>query len=134
MRVEQEAIRSGAAGAVEDATGAVIGDAGGGLVTAIEILQRALQYALREASQVDAKVNAQVTCTGAPGFVARSLAEERRDAVPTAVAAWHIGRQPQTLRAWACTERGPIRPIRVGCRLMWRTDALRRVVAAGAGQ
>lgn len=56
------------------------------------------------------------------------LADEKRAAVPSADAAAHLGRQPQTLRLWACHENGPIRPIRVHGRLMWKTSDLKRLL------
>ena len=60
------------------------------------------------------------------GFV--SLASETRIAVDTATAAFHLNRQPQTVRGWACLENGPLRPIRVHGRLAWSVAELRRVL------
>ena len=60
------------------------------------------------------------------GLVA--LASETRAAVDTATAAYHLNRQPQTLRAWACLENGPLRPIRINGRLAWPVAELRRVL------
>ena len=40
--------------------------------------------------------------------------------VSTEAAAAALGRRPQTLRKWACLESGPIRPLRVNRRLLWR--------------
>lgn len=57
-----------------------------------------------------------------------SLDRETRAAVDTATAAFHLNRQPQTLRAWACKEDGPLRPIRVCGRLAWPVAELRRVL------
>lgn len=62
----------------------------------------------------------------APAFVA--LAAETRAAVDTATAAYHLNRQPQTLRGWACKEDGPLRPVRVHGRLAWPVAELRRVL------
>ena len=39
----------------------------------------------------------------------------------TEEAAYYLLRQPQTLRAWACLENGPIRPRRIGGLLAWPT-------------
>jgi hypothetical protein len=39
----------------------------------------------------------------------------------TAEAAYHLGRRPQTLRAWSCLENGPIRPRRIHGLLAWST-------------
>ena len=65
-----------------------------------------------------------------PAFV--SLASETRAAVDTATAAYHLNRQPQTLRGWACLENGPLRPIRVHGRLAWPVAELRRVLGVTA--
>ena len=64
---------------------------------------------------------------GAPP-VFLSLDRETRAAVDTATAAYHLSRQPQTLRAWACLENGPLRPLRVHGRLAWPVAELRRVL------
>jgi len=60
-----------------------------------------------------------------PTFVA--LAVETRAAVDTATAAFHLSRKPQTLRAWACLENGPLRPVRCHGRLLWPTAKLREL-------
>jgi len=65
-----------------------------------------------------------------PAFV--SLASETRAAVDTATAAYHLNRQPQTLRGWACLESGPLRPVRVHGRLAWPVAELRRVLGVAA--
>ena len=39
----------------------------------------------------------------------------------TAELAYYLNRRPQTLRAWACNEDGPIRPKRIGGLLAWST-------------
>ena len=61
-----------------------------------------------------------------------SLDRESRAAVDTATAAYHLNRQPQTLRGWACLENGPLRPIRVHGRLAWPVAELRRVLGVTA--
>lgn len=62
-----------------------------------------------------------------PAFV--SLDRETRTAVDTATAAYHLSRQPQTLRGWAMRDgTGPLRPLRINGRLAWKTDDLRRVL------
>ena len=48
--------------------------------------------------------------------------------VPTADAAYYLNRRPQTLRAWACLENGPIRPIRINGRLAWSVAAIRSLL------
>ena len=64
--------------------------------------------------------------------VYRSIQEETRLAVDTACAAFHLNRRPQTLRAWASTEGGVIRPMRVHGRLAWPVSELRRVLGVTA--
>lgn len=56
------------------------------------------------------------------------LDDERRTTVPTAEAAYHLNRAEQTLRYWACSERGPIRPIRINGRLHWPTAGIRKLL------
>lgn len=56
------------------------------------------------------------------------LATDPRAAINTAEAARHLGRAPQTLRLWACSEQGPIKPIRINGRLAWPTAELRRLL------
>lgn len=55
------------------------------------------------------------------------LDREARAAVDTATAAYHLNRQPQTLRCWAVYESGPIRAFRMHGRLMWPTERLREL-------
>lgn len=55
------------------------------------------------------------------------LAEEIREVVDTATAARHLLRQQQTLRAWSAFG-GPIRPVRIGRRLGWRTADIKRLL------
>lgn len=59
-----------------------------------------------------------------------SLELERRTHVDTACAAYHLGRKPQTLRVWASSEKGPLRPVRVNGRLAWPVADIRRVLRA----
>lgn len=56
------------------------------------------------------------------------LEEVTQPAVGTAAAAHYLDRQPQTLRGWACSESGPIRPRRVHGRLAWPVSELKRVL------
>ena len=58
------------------------------------------------------------------------LAEETRDVLPTADAAFHLNRRPQTLRCWAMDEAAPLGPVRIFGRLGWRTADIRRLVEA----
>ena len=50
----------------------------------------------------------------------------------TTEAAYYLGRQPQTLRCWACRENGPLRPLRIFGRLAWPVAELRRVLGVAA--
>ena len=57
-----------------------------------------------------------------------SLDQETRTVVNTTVAAFHLNRRPQTLRAWACVENPAIRPLRINGRLAWPVKELRRML------
>jgi hypothetical protein len=59
------------------------------------------------------------------------LALETRTALPTDAAAHHLNRQPQTLRAWACLENGPLRPTRINGRLAWPVAGIRELLNGG---
>lgn len=50
----------------------------------------------------------------------------------TAPAAASINRKPQTLRKWACSGKGPIRPVRINGRLAWPVTELRKLLTGGA--
>lgn len=60
-----------------------------------------------------------------------SLDYETRSAISTAQAAYYLNRKSQTLRAWACFDNGPIRPIRINGRLAWSVPAIRNLLAGG---
>jgi hypothetical protein len=72
----------------------------------------------------------QISSNGQPHFL--PLSEETRARVETDCAAFHLNREPQTLRIWACKENGPIRPTRVNGRLMWPTAKLRELCGVSA--
>jgi hypothetical protein len=59
------------------------------------------------------------------------LEQVTRPTVSTDQAAYYLNRQPQTLRAWACLETGPIRPIRINGRLAWRVADMRALLPNG---
>jgi len=59
------------------------------------------------------------------------LDAETRETLPTDCTAFHLLRQPQTLRGWACLDNGPIRPVRINGRLGWRTADIRRLLGVG---
>jgi hypothetical protein len=60
------------------------------------------------------------------------LALEQRTHVDTASAAYHLGRKAQTMRVWASTETGPVRPLRVNGRLAWPVAEIRAVLQLSA--
>lgn len=51
-----------------------------------------------------------------------------RDFLTTAETAHALNRKEQTCRKWACLGNGPIRPVRVNGRLMWRVSDLARLL------
>jgi len=55
---------------------------------------------------------------------------EKRPVVETRQAAYYLLMEDQTLRAWACFENGPIRPIRIGRRLGWPMAKIRELLNA----
>ena len=50
----------------------------------------------------------------------------------TAETAHYLNRRPQTLRAWACLENGPLRPIRIGGLLAWSTASVKALAGVTA--
>lgn len=56
------------------------------------------------------------------------LEQVSRPTVATDAAAYYLNRQPQTLRAWACLENGPLRPVRICCRLAWKVSDIRALL------
>lgn len=60
------------------------------------------------------------------------LEHETRSHVETACAAFHLMRKPQTMRAYACLENGPIRPVRINGRLAWSVAAIKQLLSGGA--
>lgn len=57
-----------------------------------------------------------------------SLVSETRAALPTREAAFHLNRAQQTLRLWAMSESGPVRPLRVNGRLAWPVADIRKLL------
>jgi hypothetical protein len=74
------------------------------------------------------------TWTPADGVKVVPLALETRSHVNTEEAAAHLLRKPQTLRGWAMRENGPIRPVRVGVRLMWPVAAIKAALGLEVAQ
>lgn len=56
------------------------------------------------------------------------LEQVTRPTVPTDQAAYYLNRRPQTLRAYACLENGPLRPVRISGRLAWRVSDIRNLL------
>lgn len=56
------------------------------------------------------------------------LAEEKRTAIGTAEAAYQLGLSPKTLRNWSMTGLGPLKPVRIGGRLVWNVADIKRVL------
>jgi len=57
---------------------------------------------------------------------------ETRPTVNTAAAAHYLQKAKQTMRIYACKENGPIRPIRVGAHLHWKTADIRKLLGVPA--
>ncbi|MDP2225596.1 DNA-binding protein [Nitrosomonas sp.] len=51
-----------------------------------------------------------------------------RPSVPTEQAAYYLDRKAQTMRAWACLDNGPIRPLRINGRLAWPVKEIKKVL------
>jgi hypothetical protein len=56
------------------------------------------------------------------------LEDEKRSHIDTLTASFYLNRKPQTLRAWACLENGPIRPIRINGRLAWPVSEIKIIL------
>jgi hypothetical protein len=54
-----------------------------------------------------------------------------KPSLPTKQTAFYLNRQEQTLRAWACLENGPLRPIRINGRLAWKVADIRALLNGG---
>ena len=75
-------------------------------------------------------MKAEISNTGRVLFP--SLENETRPGVNTEAAAYYLNRKPQTLRAWACLENGPMRPVRINGRLAWSVPEIKRLLNGGA--
>jgi hypothetical protein len=63
------------------------------------------------------------------------LAQEQRTHVDTGTAAFHMNRQPQTLRVWHCHGHFPIedlRPLVLNGRLAWSVAAIKAAMGVSA--
>jgi hypothetical protein len=66
-------------------------------------------------------------------FTAKYLPLEQinRPNLTTEEAAYYLNRRPQTLRIWACLEKGPLRPTRIGGLLAWSTATVKALTGIG---
>lgn len=60
------------------------------------------------------------------------LEQVTRPNLKTEEAAFYLNRRPQTLRAWACLENGPLRPRRIGGLLAWNTAEVKALAGVAA--
>jgi hypothetical protein len=60
------------------------------------------------------------------------LEQVNRPNLKTNEAAFYLNRAPQTLRAWACLENGPLRPTRINGLLAWPTATVKALAGVAA--
>ena len=60
------------------------------------------------------------------------LEQITRPNLKTEEAAFYLNRAPQTLRAWACLENGPLRPRRIAGLLTWSTVEIKALAGVAA--
>jgi hypothetical protein len=74
-------------------------------------------------------IQAMREATAPQQFTAQYLPLEQvtRPNLTTAEASHWLNRRPQTLRAWACLENGPIRPRRINGLLAWPTAEVKKL-------
>lgn len=56
------------------------------------------------------------------------LEEIQKPLIDTRAAAYYLMAQEQTMRSWAARGVGPIRPVKIGGRLRWRTSEVKKLV------
>ena len=61
-----------------------------------------------------------------------ALETVNRPNLKTNEAAFYLNRAPQTLRAWACLENGPLRPTRIKGLLAWNTATVKALAGVSA--
>ena len=59
------------------------------------------------------------------------LDKEVRTHVPTLIASVYLNKPPETLRAWAFLDSGPIRPLKVDGRLAWPVKEIKTLLNKG---
>ena len=52
--------------------------------------------------------------------------------VDTVAAAYYLNRKAQTLRIWACKEKGPIAPLHINGRLAWPVSRIKELTGVAA--
>jgi hypothetical protein len=62
----------------------------------------------------------------------QSLEQIRKPTLTTREAAYFLNRAPATLHYWASKGEGLIQPVRIGKRLAWRLEDIRKALAAAA--
>ena len=79
-------------------------------------------------------IQAMREATAPQQFAAQHLPLEQvtRPNLKTEEAAYYLNRRPQTLRAWACLENGPLRPTRIGGLLAWSTATVKALAGVPA--
>lgn len=60
------------------------------------------------------------------------LEQVNKPNLKTEEAAHYLNRRPQTLRSWASSERGPLRPKRIGGLLAWSTTEVKALAGVSA--
>lgn len=89
------------------------------LLTSLLALQDATDHSALDAKEV-------VQPNAPPSYT--PLGQETRTTLPTKEAAFQLSRAQQTLRLWAMSESGPLRPIRINGRLHWKTEDIRKLL------
>jgi hypothetical protein len=56
------------------------------------------------------------------------LEEIQQPLLDTRAAAYYLKAQEQTMRAWAARGTGPLKPVRIGGRLRWRTFEVKKLI------
>lgn len=79
-------------------------------------------------------IQAMREATGPQQFTAQylPLGQVTRPNLKTEEAAFYLNRRPQTLRAWACLENGPLRPRRIQGLLAWSTAEVKALAGVAA--
>ena len=79
-------------------------------------------------------IQAMREATAPQQFTAQYLPLEQvtKPNLTTAETAHYLNRRPQTLRGWACLENGPLRPIRIGGLLAWKTATVKALAGVAS--